>query len=547
MEMKINDIKICFTNGVKLSHVQFLISIFVILFSILTLVIVSINNLSFQYVPIHWAFVEASMHLDHMTILETSGFQFDFIDLYPGYYMFLLLIERITNISIKILEFLPITGFIITLIYYLLAKKMLKSKLVALVLTVATIPLDLIFSINLNSLNSYSLTIILFLSFLYLYFRYIKSENKTKKINYILLLFLLFIGSFFMHHRAPVWEILLLLVGNIILFFNVFFLKNKNTKKYITHHLAFALIVIYFTFNKVIYEQYIPKASELSRILGFYTLEDILHSLFANPSTHVEKYMFSNSPIAFHSVEYNVISIIKWILILIPSCIFLFINLKTSFNKIKINRRSIGLGPEILLFYTLLSIFFIEIFAYFILGRVSLVYYVLIFPLLAAFSIKNFSLSSIRKRRIITTFIIILLFLSVAKFVLIKQENFSTPTISYKDVGYSSNWLINRTTDTPVLITDLYIFGKYLVEGSSKGVFFKWDYYTQHLYKDIVENGNLSKDRYLVINEKDYEYPIVSLFWQYFEPLFLYRQELNNNVHLNKIYDDTMIEIYHTL
>lgn len=494
-----------------------------------------------EYSYRHWAFVELSRDLNHMNpLIETQGYGFSFVSLYPGHDMVLLSITKFSALSVQTLQFLPITGVALTLIFYLLSKRFLGSSLIALVLAIATIPLDTAYSLQYNPLWYYSLTVLFYLSFVYFLLKYFES----RRVEFIPILLFVFVGAFFMHHRVPFWMILTL-VGTNLYSFLISLLRDKKVKG-TNFNLLLAFTVVYLGFNRVLYEQYLPNIFEMSMAEGFATLSSSIMELIGYSTTTIKKYMYPPSPAYLYSADYSAIAIFKYVVIILPVIIFIgYIVTKAIKNGVlEIDTKD----PKYLLFCSLLFTSFFEEIPYFIMGRVSLTFISTVFPILAIFSIKELRIPHNVRKKILIVFVIILITTSMGKFVAAKDVNFNMLNLSYDDISSSSSWLENVSEGgTYKIISDLRVWGMYLVEGAKNDIFPEYIYIKHHDYANLVENRPLPQESYFILNKKDFNRTVILLFWDYFEPFSLHYQEINSNQYLNKIYVSNSVEIYKTL
>ena len=486
-------------------------------------------GISFEYIYRHWAFVEFSRNLDYMNpFAETGGYTFDFVSLYPGHDIFLISLAKFSGLPIIVLQYLPLAGISIVCVYYLLFKKFTNSENLALILSIATVPFDISYSLQVYMLHYYSMNILFYLTFLYFLIQYLESRREI----FIFPAIILFIGSVFVHHRAPIWMILT--VGAVVLFtaLSSWLLKLKFEFK--LKYLLLFFVVTYLTFNQVIYKQYLPKITEIGGIEGFDTFFRSIESIFLGRESHIEKYMYPPSASFLYSFEYNIFSLIKVIIIFIP----VFIYVVTILVRIPKKGENIGRVEFLeILVLAQITTFFCDVFIYLLLGRPSLIFYYIAMPLISIFAVRR--LFSIK---LCWVFVLLLLTLSAFKFIFL-NSNPSYMAVSYSGVESASSWLMSVADFNYTITGDFRLFGMFLVMHSEKGRFPGYIPFSSNTYSDIVEGREIPKS-FFVLSKKDLCRPVVSMFWWYFEPLCKYYSEINLNRHLNKIYTDEKIEIY---
>ena len=115
----------------------------------------------------------------------------------------------------------------------------------------------------------------------------------------------------------------------------------------------------------------------------------------------------------------------------------------------------------------------------------------------------------------------------------------------------SAGWFLSNSATNHAL-TDLVTGNKYLLYDASKQIIFKKSLIGLDEYKLIVapESNVTSKklkdfSSYVIVNTK--ETSIKSMKWGYYNPFSKYINSINNNKHMNKIYGDKYIFIYHTI
>ncbi|MFZ5633028.1 MAG: DUF1616 domain-containing protein [Bacillota bacterium] len=511
--------------------------------SIPVTVVYFIKGLTQEYIYRHWAFAELfknQNHIDPFVNVGTNSYDFSFVWLYPGHDIFLISLLNFFGLESRIMQYIPIINIFLVLIFYVLLKQLSGSNITSFAIAFITMTLDLAFSLQLGIISYYSLSVLFFLTFVKLFWDYLNSND----MQIIILMTILFIGAFFVHHRVPVWIILTMVGYNL---FNAIFNYSKQAKIKLTcFYLLVCFIVVYLGFNKVIYKNYFPIVATLSSLGGIDTLIYFINDLLKSSHTDLDKYMYPSHPHIFFSRLYSITTISKYFVILTPT-IFYIGNSLLRFSKKKKNSTNKQIAL-VLLFYALLFTMVVEYVAYFILGRVSFVYYSIIMPILSLISIYLLNGSPKIKNYVKIVFVVAIFVLSSIKFADAYKVNFNMLQIKYNQISSGSNWLKKNAYSNTYLISDFRLWGMFLLDGSRDNYFPRYRYYTSDLYAGIIKGGqDLEKNEIFIIDKIEMDRPIVSMFWRYFKPYSMYYDQILNNKSLIKNYNDGKVEFYNTV
>lgn len=504
---------------------------YLVFFSLPLLTIISIYRVVNDYTYRHLAFFEANKKMDFLNpFIETGGYKFDFVDLYPGYDLILRYLGIFSELPTETIQILPIPGIAITLTLYLLLTKLTTNRLLAIILSISAVPLDMAFSLQFNSVHYYSINALYYLAFLYFLISYLETKNDRK--YFIILLSVLYISSLFIHHRAPIWMILTLfgLIG-------ISWIIDRNRHKLV--FLALSFLILYLAFNKVAFNQYLPKAVEYGLSFGFDTLNYSIYKIVGLKET-TQNYMYPPSPAFIYSDEYNTINSIKHLsFMILTSWAFLF-----KIKKIFKSGKEMSINDTI--FLTLFSCLIAESITYFMIGRVSMLYFTLVSAIFLAVIISDI-LEKLKKHKLrtffVSTLIIIILIISAVKFAVAYRDNFNMGKIGYEDILEGSKWSLAHGENIKIT-GDFRVFSMFLLENSKYYVFPDYIPLSQPIYANIVEGRKINSNTYFLLNKKDLDSTVISMFWWYFEPFSKYYNEINLNPYLDKVYEDSRIEVY---
>jgi hypothetical protein len=491
-----------------------------------------------MYIPL--ARVEAS--LDKSQLLPLDFGIFHFMPCHQGYEMMLLVIAKATGLSAKGIQFLPIGGLILPILYFAVSKKIFKSTLFASLLIIY-VSYDPTLIPGHYNVFAYAWTRALFLIFILIYIRLLREKRLTE----IPLLILTFIGTFSIYWTTSGWMILFAISVNLILLSQIVIGKDERAKRRLTLNMTLIFIVIYLMFSDVFYHEFLEVvlrgrfgSGPQEALPLFYTqLEGLL--IGTSALAH-EKYLVAptSNPIVGWTLLF------RYLVILVPIAIYILVRLK-RFCKTK----SMGLNKLDVHSYLLWPLFIVGILhtlTYIAYGHVSFRYIVFMFPIVTLLCLGRLRVKTLFK----TIALIILLILVIVGFISF-VESFLQPT-KYADIEPSADWLSTVADEKSVILTELDTAGKYLVVGASHELFFSTRCYNSSKYEKLVESRYYSNRNeelkniadYIVMDKKSAHLPIVSVGWKYYEPLSYHIEAIENNVNIHKVYDDGAVWIFRT-
>ena len=129
-------------------------------------------------------------------------------------------------------------------------------------------------------------------------------------------------------------------------------------------------------------------------------------------------------------------------------------------------------------------------------------------------------------------------------------ELINTSSLRYAEFEPSSNWVLNhRLMEEVRILSDQPTIEKYFLEVTKDGKYFKRVYIDSLAYNSIVNPSNETTELdkiadFAVLNMKFNR--IDTLDWKQYQPFNKYKNEINNNTNINKIYDDEAVWIMQT-
>ena len=169
-----------------------------------------------------------------------------------GFQGLLLALAKILGVSPKYLQFIPIGGLIVPFLYYLLIRKITESNWIAFLLAVY-VGYESMLSINQYNLHAYVWSHFLFLSFFILCIRILHRRTAVD----VILLFIVYVGTFLIYWTTPIWMITLWASIMILPILLAFTSKTSRPIGRYTISMVLVFVIIYLVFSQVLY-QYIP-------------------------------------------------------------------------------------------------------------------------------------------------------------------------------------------------------------------------------------------------------------------------------------------------
>jgi len=488
-------------------------------------------------------------HIAHIEILKRegvvsgsftadSGYSFGFVDLYPAHETFLGSLSLVTGLSGQDLQFAPIMGVILLILFYALARSATDSSVLAGIVSASAIGLVAIPSLQLHNTYYYSMSVALYYVFLLVFVRLLQSPTHLR--SRVLLLLVVFSTAFLVHHRMALWMILLPLVVGLYRLRLPAKAAGTGGRLPALLPLSTAFLVMYLAFNKTVYDQYLPKVNALEPVAAVTDAVSGLVNIVLREPGAAEAFRYGSSvgllPLADASVIISMLAFNLWLLI--PGVAFFILKVVPILVR-SVSRREYpgqALDSDTLVGIALLVVLPLDTLIYLLLGRASALYLILTFPFLSLLALRQIG----SKTLVVASFVLVLVVLSAFRFGVTWQHNFFQRETRYSDVEASAQWLLHRTETTPTLIADMDNFGKYQVLGAGRGRFFNWTWYTSELYSALVRHEPLDahSGKFLVVDLKSADTPIQSFFWGSYEPIDTYLPQIETNTQLNAVYDD---------
>jgi len=453
------------------------------------------------------------------------------------YIVIIYLLSIIPGISPEQLSYLPIGGFIVPLCYFIISKRLLKSKILAIFLAIYVSYDFSLYSGHYNVL-AYAWTRSLFLSFLFLFWLYIQ----TKKWFYIIPLFLIFLTIHHLHPTSTFWIIMLTALTNLLIIL-VKKLGSINIGLKPITNLVLSFLGIYLVFNQLLYNVFIKKVISPEFDMISEKFISTIQVFFGFTSMGTERYLLTERYVSPNSQLPQIMGyaiFFRTFLILITLVVALIFWLRRSSKGMFFN---IDNGTVLVVSLFLIGI--AHTLAYAVFGHVSLRFITLIYPIVAVIALQKIN----ARKSIQVGFLVILMLLAFLQTTSFIIENYNKPDDSIYEVRSTFRWLYNaRETQNPLILSDFQTSQVLLYYFKARGSSFIQRFYDSEMYERVVnmlhKNTGLTSINYIIINIKLKSTPSVG--WKAYEPLSKYIGEINNNVNIHKIYEDGTNQIFNT-
>jgi hypothetical protein len=455
---------------------------------------------------------------------QDSGMLTDINKNTPAYVVVIYTISSICNIPPLQLAYLPIGAIIFPFCIYALAKRILPSKIIPILLL-----LYFAFDFSLYpgnfSLLAYAWAHPLFFVFVLLFIMYSQSERRNPSL--IALIIVIFTAITFLHPTYVFWAISFAISLNVVLAITKFF-KFREVKLTSTPYLTLSLFVIYFGFNQLYFGFYLSRViiiepeviSEqfVSMVRTFLGLAAPLSAPYQNfipaPTVVIGYAAFSRTSLL---VLCLMLGIINW--------------LRKYYHKF-----SIKFDGMITITVALLIAGMLHTIGYALYGHISMRFMIMFFPIIAVFLMGKTNLK--KSINVLVTLVIVLAFAQTASYIAVAPpvNNIDAVTEPYSD------WLISHASGEVVLLSDFdtsqitYFYYREAGENMTQR------YYTSDFYAAMV-NGTeeINITEYVALNwDMSATY---SVGWTTFDPVSEYAVQISENVHLNRIFDDGHISL----
>jgi len=467
---------------------------------------------SYLYFPL--SLVKASLDENHLPSIG-AGFNHD------GYPLLLLIITKITGISVEDLQFAPFGGIIFPILCLVLLRRFSKQDILALMMTIFVSYVPTI-QMGIYNVFAYAWTYGLFVIFILSFYLLLHSRD----LRWIIVTTVIFLGSFSLNWTTPTWIISSMF---FIAFLKVLQSKVRNTKSSVLVSLiplSLAFSLIYLTFGKVFYDVWIPKAIKHD---VFEAIELFVFRLQEFAFGHVkspEPYRYYSFP----STIQNYTTVMTYAMILFPMISYAILRLSET---IKPRKLSFTLGrTRFVLYWALIFAGLFHLVAYSSVGNPSLRLILLISPLTTVISLEGLRVK-LRHKYI---YVVVLTTLSLIGFGAFANSMVNSPPASYATVRSSGEWCLNNMQSSSKILSDTQTIGKHAL---ASGNIYDYISYDPQIYSYLIDSSpELSGvARYAIIDVSSSKLPVNSYTWKTYQPLAPHLQQILWKPDIIKVYD----------
>jgi len=309
-------------------------------------------------------------------------------------------------------------------------------------------------------------------------------------------------------------------------------------------NLSLALVVLFFVFNTVVYDSFLPELSHTSIQDSFYWVFGRFSSLFAGAASQ-------NIPFRVYSPQNTFITwlaVIQFGVILVPVGLFVILSIREFLPRAK--KKHGADDFEKLVVWSLIVMTFAFLMIYFQLGQVNISLIPVLLPCASLWSVMRLLQSRPRARSLIPVLIcVILLATSGAKFVSsATTAQIGRPSV-LSNIQPGADWLLaSQTGGGCTVLTDLHTATRIELVAGDEGRQFDFRSYSPTTFGALVgANGpSLSAAGVgcVVIDIKSIRSPTYGESWQVFDPLAAYYDRISRNPAVSAIYDDGSVGVY---
>jgi len=372
---------------------------------------------------------------------------------------------------------------------------------------------------------AYAWTFPMFFSFILIYILYSTSEKRN--IKYISLILILFTATVFLHPTYVFWAITFAIGINIFISLSKLFHFSK-VNFIPTPFLAVLLIVIYFGFNQLTFGVYLNKVLLIEPDTISEQFISLFRSFLGLSTELAEPYQISAS-VPTTIIGYGVFARTAMILIcLMAGIIYWF---RRNYGNI-----SRKFDNPMIVMFSILFVGIMHTVGYAFYGHASLRSIGLIFPIVALLI-----LTKVNMKRLLKIFMAVILILAFSQTISYVASN---PPVSGIDIETEPfcDWIMFHTNKDVQLLSDFDTsqISSYHFRSADRAL--DQVYYDSDLFASILKGDEgIGNIQFIAFNwELD---KTTSLGWVIYEPVLKYANQISENTHLDRIYDDGQISL----
>lgn len=459
--------------------------------------------------------------------IESSG---EISIAHASYDLIMFSLSSVFGLDLEILPFIPIGTLIVPLIIYIVAKRFTNSYLLS-VGVAAYVALDFTLVSEHYGTFAYAWTRTLFILFILLFIQY----SRSRKIEFVPLILILFISTFFLHPTYLVWMIIFSIGFNVLTTINLSLGRTTSFKT--TYHIVLSFFIIFLTFNKIFYNAFLIKIieSDISLISSMFTT--IIWS-FLGHGTVLEP--FEIPPLPF-SVYSGYASLFRTFFIGLCIVIFFITFLLTYRNMRKKSKGKEQWNDTLITSLSMIIIGIGHTLGYAMYGHISFRYITFCFPFITTLYISKISGKRILKLAYISILLIIVCSILLSFVDVYYNQREKVINEDHIQIEEGSEWVLEYNKDFKVYSSTT-IEHQMSFEAISNGRNYSWDPIESDTYGQIAggNSSDITDNSLIIFNKRTTIYS----GWQLFEPYEKNEMMINQNSNLLKVYETSDYVIY---
>jgi hypothetical protein len=503
-------------------------ALFLISIWLLPGIVLFANGYALEFDYIQNVRVAASVDQGYLLPLDFGGYRF--MAEHQGSELLRLVLTTVSGLSIQELQSFPIGAVLVPLMFFVLARELVGTKVAALLSVSVAFDPTVVF-------GSYSTTVYawsrpLLLVFLFLYVKLLKNKNSA----FVLLSVLVFVGLFTVYWTGSALMVSFAFLVNIlaILFLSTSEHRRTLAPKVLTLSLALTLLVIYLGFGETVYRLLpviVGQGSAARATSAFFSLGQRALQLagLAGPDPEATATYGSGSVV-------NTIQIFRYLLMALPVFWLVIRQIRKTFMA---RRLELNHDAPFLVLWSLVGVLLTHILINAAYGHASTRYVALFGPLIAVIALDQCNAT----KRVKVGFAAILGLLACVSFIIAFPR--SPQRASWAEAGAASNWFLDSAA-RPVLVSNVGTYGMFSMASAPQAPAaydcYGDDEYAALIGEDAGDSESLEPDGYVTIDRKITDHELCPGF-RYFEPLSSHLDEMDRNVRLDPIYDNGTIRI----
>ena len=373
------------------------------------------------------------------------------------------------------------------------------------------------------STHAFAWTNVLFLSFLILFFHWIRRGTLVLS----LLIMLIFVATFLHHHATPLWMIAALATALIA---RKLSRHNEVEQSRASWSLLMFCIVFYLGFDTIIYSNGLVRLANtaVNESLLWSFVSKVVAPILAKQPTAPADFEIAvfNPRIATHS------TLLVLLILTVPVGIWCLVK---TYNSIRSRDFSFLVkSTDDLFIWAILAATTVNVMAYSLYGAVSLRLVPLAFPLILPLVIQDSRIT----KRFEPVLMCLLAALSMVGFLSFASN--VRPDATSAETGIVSELF----DDNDRILGEPAVYASLFLDAIKSGRILEFSWLDSERYASVVGQKRLGRDSFDYLVADTSGNPVTSASWSNFEPWKQHLKKIDRNIGLNKIYDSRTLKIY---